>query len=122
MTDGKYVVPYKHSTYREPKERLHFSNIRSFNDLEQAIEFAEAHLPALVLQRLPLKEAAPEQHYILVTEYWGKYRIGSFDEFEAVKNYEAIRCSRSEIEKWTEQLTHEPHFSKLYRGLEVKLI
>ena len=119
-TMNKYIVPYYGSGWN--RERMQFSRVKSFGELERAVQFAEDNLPTFIMQRLPLpkEETAGEKKYIVLVEY--TYGTMTMGDFGTATGYEAVRCKKSELEAMTHKLANREGFQKIYRGVEVDFI
>lgn len=127
---GTYYVAYKRDQPTErsrkyPAHRLLFDRMKQFSTYEKATAFAEENLPAVVAKKLPaaaaeLKHARdPKQPYAVIAEFYGKYSSCCMGETDAMTTYDVIRCSVQELASVIDAVSCEPHFKKLWRGLEV---
>ena len=134
---GKYLALYKRDSQYEAahrglegtyEKRMLFDKIKGFSGLEQAIEFAEENMPAIVMKRLPVKEedlakVKAKKPYVVIGEYYGKHKSYDYTgDCDWLRSYDAVRCNAEEVELMMEQMAREKYFVKAYRGLELKLL
>jgi len=129
---GTYYVAYKRDQPTErnrkyPAHRLLFDCMKTFSTYENAQAFAEENLPAVMAKKLPasveeITHARDAKHpYVVIAEFYGKYSSTCMGETDPMTTYDVIRCSQQELASVVDEVACEPHFKKLWRGLEVKL-
>lgn len=118
----KHSAPEKHKKWG--KDSMRYTQLKELTNYEQAMEFAETHMPALLAKRLPLQTGElslakdPQKPYVVAGESY--YTTCCMGETDTERCYDAVRCSADKLEHAAEELSDWGE--KVWRGIELKLV
>lgn len=126
-----YFVLYKRDVGFEKRkkygQKMLYDEMKQCGSYESAARFAAYNMPAIVARQYPLQAKKEElrdleKPYLVAAKFDGKYNHTSYDgSSDALVNFDAIRCSETDLENVIEKFVQEENFEKLFVGLELKL-